>query len=241
MTRPFLLSPKHLKEQAHSKMEPEFAAATKELELAHRHADAMLEDGTLTKEEHEHFEAHLYGKFIDALPVSEFEELVKNGGMDHLQSLAGYEGDHDAGDIEDTRKIIEAKIKADALDMAWADSRIDDKYYAQANRDMELRHDEAMDAKLADEDFAGAAGEYFIGRHDVPDHENSLLSYFKGKYGDAPPGPDTKRNSSYDAPEGYVERDQIADVPYLSTNAFRDALTAATNEPEPSDGITSYD
>jgi len=115
MTRPFLLSPKHLKEQAHARMEPEFAAATRELELAHRHADEMLETGRLTKEEHDDFEAHLYSKFIEALPVSEFQELVKNGGMDYLQSLAGYdESRGDAGDVEDTRKAIEAKIKADA-------------------------------------------------------------------------------------------------------------------------------
>jgi hypothetical protein len=243
MTRPFLLSPKHLKEQAHAKMDPEFATATKELELAHRHADEMLAAGTLTKEEHDHFEAHLYSKFIDALPVSEFEELVKNGGMDHLQSLAGYEGDHDAGDIVDTRRAIEAKIKADALDMAWADSRIDDKYYAensqQVNRDIH-HFDEKMDVRLADEDYSSAAGNYFVERHDVPDHDRDLTSYLKGKYSDAP-GPATKRNSSYDKPEGFVEHNQIADVPYASTNAFNEAVTTSINELESSDGIISYD
>ncbi len=239
MTRPFLLSPKHLKEQAHARMEPEFAAATRELELAHRHADEMLETGRLTKEEHDDFEAHLYSKFIEALPVSEFQELVKNGGMDYLQSLAGYdESRGDAGDVGDTRKAIEAKIKADALDMAWADSRIDDKYYAensqQVNRDIH-HFDEKMDARLADGDFAGAAGEYFVGRHDVPDHERDLTAYLKDKYGDAP-GPDTKRNSSSDKPEGYVERNPIAD--------FNPGLTNAphkSGESDLNDGIISYD
>jgi hypothetical protein len=205
-TRPFLLNPTFLKEQAHKKKEPEFAAATKELELAHRHADEMLADGLLTKEEHDHFEAHLYSKFIDALPVDEFHELLENGGMNYLQGLAGYEGNHDAGDIVDTRKAIEAKITANALDNAWVEGRIDSKWYAEANRDrVELHHDEDRDAKLADENYDGAAMDYFLSRVDVSDHDNELAAYLKGKYGEGDPGPDTERNSSYDAPEGFVE------------------------------------
>src|SRR5438309_6141019 len=125
MAHNMLSSPELLKAGAFRKHDPEFAATVREMELAHRHADRMLADGKITQEEADHFEAHLYGKILEALPVDDFQRLVENGGMDHLQALAGYEGDHDAGDIEDTRKAIEQKIKADALDEAWLSGRIE--------------------------------------------------------------------------------------------------------------------
>jgi hypothetical protein len=199
-----LNSPKMLKDASFKRKNPEFAAAVREIELAHQHADEMLATGRLTQEEADHFEAHLYGEFIEALPVDEFEKLMKNGGMDELQALAGYEGDHDAGDIEDTRKAIEAKIKAHALDDAWLKGRISEKYYAEQSRDIEKYHDEAMDNRLADGDYENAAVDYFMSRNDVPEHGNDLVRYLKGKYGDAP-GPDTKRNSGSDKPPGHVE------------------------------------
>lgn len=235
-----LNSPELLKAGAFRKKDPEFAAAVRELEMAHKYADAMLADGKLTQQEADHFEAHLYGKLIDALPVEQFHELMKNGGMDHLQSLAGYEGDHDAGDIEDTRKEIEAKIKADALDEFWVAGRITNEHYTKANRDVELRHDEAMDDTIADEEYDKGAMNYFIERDADPGHDRDLNAYLADKYGDKP-GPDTPRNSSSDAPEGYVEHniEVFAGSPAQRT-AARESELAAQRDSE-NLGITSYD
>jgi hypothetical protein len=209
MAQNLLTSPELLKAAAFRKKNPEFAAAVRELELAHMYADRMLAAGRLTQEEADHFEAHLYGKFIEALPVDEFQELMKNGGMDHLQSLAGHDGTRDAGDVEDTRKLIEAKIKAEALDEAWLEGRIDSKYYAEQSQKIEKYQDEELDKRIADEDYDGAAREYFISRNDVPSHERDLVKFFKDKYGE---------NPSASKPPGYVDHETVIDAPYSMTN-----------------------
>lgn len=211
MTRPFLLDPEFLKAQAHKRYAPEFATEIKEMELAHRHADAMLADGRLTKAEHEDFEAHLYSKFIDALPVGEFQELMKNGGMEDLQALAGHDGTRDVGDVEDARKAIEAKVKGDALDNAWAAGDIDNKYFAEQSQrlDHDLRRfDENRDDQVAAEDYDGAAMKYFVERNDDPGHDRDLAAFLTKKYGN---DPGDKRG--FEEPVGQVEHEIEIQMP----------------------------
>jgi hypothetical protein len=242
MTRPYLLDPKFLKEQVHKKSQPEFAVAVREMELAHRHADEMLADGRLSKAEHEDFEAHLYGRFIQELPVSEFQELLKNGGMDDLQALAGHDGSRDVFDVEDARQAVEAKIKMDALDNAWAEGRINNEYYAKENQrvDHDIRNfNEDLDDAIAGDDFGKGALHYFVERHDDPGHEKSLSDYLADKYGS-----ETPRNSGSDAPAGYVEHNVEVFMHQTGSPARREAERSeyrAEQLDSQMSGITSLD
>jgi len=145
-----ITSPKMLRTLSNRKRNPEFEEAVREVKLAHMYADKMLAEGRLTQKEADHFEAHLYGKLLEALPVDDFHRMMEDGSLEDLRALAGYEGDHDAGDIEDIRNEIYRKVQADALDEAWIEGRVDSKYYAEGNREIERYHDEKTDNRLAD-------------------------------------------------------------------------------------------
>lgn len=178
-----------LRDLSWRKQKPEFADAVQELDLAFQHAARMVKAGKLTRQEADDFEGYLYGQYMEALPVDEFGEMLKDGRLNQLQALAGHDGTRNVGDVDDARKAVLTKIKADALDEAWLNQKIDSSHYAEESR--KLGTSEDLDAKMADGDFDSAAAEMFASRNDAaPDHDNDLVTYLKGKYGDGPKTPE---------------------------------------------------
>ena len=191
-----------LRQLASSKRNPEFASEVRELLIASQHAGQMLKSGKLSKDEFEDFEAHLYAKYIDALPIDDFQEMMEDGRLDQLRAIAGHDDQRNGLDADEERAAVSKKVTLDALDDAWLNQKIDSQRYAEECRILGTSED--LDNRLADGDYDGVASEFFAERHDVSDHGNDLLNYLKDKYGDAP---------SPDAPPGRVERERLVDMP----------------------------
>lgn len=185
-----------LERMAYAKRNPEFATELSELDRAYKHANGMLKSKKLSQREFQDFESHLWSKLLEALPVEEFTEMMKDGRLANLEALARRDDtDRDGYGVEQDRKAAERKIKADALDNAWLDRKIDSKTFAEMNR-VHVGSNERLNNRLADGDHDGVASEMFAARHDGPaDHSNKLTDYLKSKYGDKAPAPKTAEPS----------------------------------------------
>ena len=209
-----MFNSKLLSQQSFNKQNPEFAEAVHELDLGHAYASQMFKAGKLTREELADFEAIQYSKFIDALPIDLFHEMMHDGRLDQLQALAGHDGTRNGVDVDEARQSIENKIKLDALDDAWLNQKIDSVRYADECHKIEPT--EELGNRLADGDHDGVASEFFASRHDsAKNHGNDLLTYLKDKYSDAP---------NPDAPPGRVEREHIVDMPSSTKQPSLDGI-----------------
>jgi hypothetical protein len=184
-----------LREHSFVRRNPEFAAEFQELLSANEYAKGMVKAGKLSPQEFEDFEGSLYQKLIEALPIDDFHEMMKDGRLQSLQDLAGHDGTRDVGDVEDARREIDKKVIADALDEAWLFQKIDHKTYTEASRKIETSED--LDNRLADGDYEDVAVEMFGSRNDVPDHDADIKAYCDKTYG----------KSAGDKPAGRVVRE----------------------------------
>ncbi|PSO29821.1 hypothetical protein [Bradyrhizobium sp. MOS002] len=179
------MTSRHLLAQtAFAKRNPEWNDDLRGANFAIAHARGMVSAGKLTHKEYKDYEAHLWHEMLDKMPMDVFSEMQADGSLNDLEALArGYEDDRDSSDVIDSRKAVERKVKADALEQKWQDGTIDSKTYAQLSRD-HVGRSERLDDMIADEDHEGAAVEAFGSRYDTrPDHDNKLVRYLNEKYG----------------------------------------------------------
>jgi hypothetical protein len=227
-----------LKNLAHARRNPEFAEAMQELTHAANYGQKMRSAGKLSKVEHEEFERLLLTKYIEALPVDDFQEMMKDGRLEQLQALAGHEDDRDSGDVQDSRNAIYRKVQADALDEAWLDQRITAEHYAREARD--LSPSEEIDLKISNGDHASAAAEMFAARHDVSTHDADLSAYLDKTYGS-----DRYGDKVSSEPPQKVVRDRSDD--YDAEKTLQENLASRIGEPAPqrevvdANGITDVD
>ena len=212
-----------LKQLAVSKRNPEFGEKVTEITDGLKYAERMLKAGKLTKSEFADFEAHQFTAYLEALPVDEFSEMMNDGRLNQLQALAGHDGTRDNYGVDQARRAVSNKIKAEALEEGWLSQKIDTKRYAQEMREVSPRDDD-LETRMADEDYDGVAAERFASRHDAPkDHRSDFQKIFADYIpkGDARTGPIKREprgagrhdNGTYSAPakedpwEGIIDHD----------------------------------
>ncbi|APG11406.1 hypothetical protein BKD09_24025 [Bradyrhizobium japonicum] len=173
-----------LRRTAFAKRHPEWDDDLRGANFAIAHAHSMLSAGKLTHKEYKDYEAHLWHEMLDKMPMEVFSEMQADGSLEDLEALArGYDGDRDSGDVLDSRKAVERKVKADALEQKWLDGTIDSQKYAELSRE-HVGRGERLDDMIADGDHERAAVEAFASRYDVePDHDNQLARYLNEKFG----------------------------------------------------------
>lgn len=173
-----------LKRTAFSKRNPEWDDDLRGANIAIAHAHSMLSAGKLTHKEYKDYEAHLWHEMLDKMPMDVFSEMQADGTLDDLEALArGYDDDRDSGDVMESRKAVERRVKADALEQKWLDGSIDDQKYAQLSLE-HVGRSERLDDMIADGNHDKAAHEAFSRNYDdEPNHENRLERYLNEKYG----------------------------------------------------------
>lgn len=205
-----------LAQLAHAKRNPEMAEEIAGFNHARDRAAKMLKAGKLTQREFSDFESHLYGKLLDALPADEFEAMMKDGRLADLETLArSHDGTRDSYGVEEDRKAVERKVKADALDEAWLEQRIDNKKFAElSGRHVETNED--LNNRMADGDYDAVAAEMFASRHDAPANHEGVLKGWLGKEYQAP-----KSQAPRSHPTGVVEHERTAQMPYSVSSGPR--------------------
>ncbi|QDP26251.1 hypothetical protein [Bradyrhizobium cosmicum] len=173
-----------LKRSAFAKRNPEWHDNLTGANIAIAHAHSMLSAGKLTPQEFKDYEAHLWHQLLDEMPMDVFSEMQADGSLKDLEALArGYDGDRDSGDVTESRKSAERKVKADALEQKWLDGTIDDKTYAQLSRD-HVGKSERLDDMIADGKHDKAAHEVFERSYnEQPNHEHILTQYLRKTFG----------------------------------------------------------
>ncbi|OSJ22127.1 hypothetical protein BSZ19_46920 [Bradyrhizobium japonicum] len=214
-----MVSRELLKRTAFAKRNPEWDDDLRGANFAIAHAQGMVSAGKLTLREYKDYEAHLWHEMLDKMPMDVFSEMQADGSLEDLEALArGYDGDRDSGDVMESRKAVERKVKADALEMKWLDGTIDDKTYAQLSRD-HVGQSERLDDMIADGKHDKAAHEAFERHYDVkPDHNNQLERYLNEKFGGGkkPDGTDVEpfalKRDDRSAWEKATDKDGITDL-----------------------------
>jgi len=175
-----------LKRTAFARRHPEWEDDLRGANIAIAHASGMVSAGKLTRGEFKDFEAHLWHEMLDKMPMDVFSEMQADGSLADLEALArGYDGDRDSGSVMESRKAVERKVKADALEQKWLDGTIDSKKYAELSRE-HVGRSERLDDMIADGDHEGAAHRAFEDQYgEAPDHNNKLARFLNEKYGDA--------------------------------------------------------
>jgi len=200
------MHPQLLRQMSFGKQHPGLAGELQELDHAIAHAARMQRDGRLTKQEAADVEAVVWGKYIDLLPVDDFNAMMKDGRLDALMALAG--DDRSRDDYQELQQEAFRKVKADALDDAWASQKIDSKTYAELAREHveKIGQTEDLDNRMNDGDYDGAASELFASRHDrEPNHEGVLNKWLADH---AQPGQAPKMTWNYERSDEINQRDE---------------------------------
>ncbi|BBZ95226.1 hypothetical protein [Bradyrhizobium diazoefficiens] len=246
-----------LKRTAFAKRNPEWNDDLRGANIAIEHARGMVAAGKLTHREYKDYEAHLWHEMLDKMPMEVFSEMQADGSLEDLEAFArGYDDDRDSSSVVESRKAVERKVKADALEQKWLDGTIDDKTYAQLSRD-HVGASERLDKMIADDDHDRAAHEAFNRNYaEEPDHENGLVRFLNENYGRGkkPDGSDVepfslKRDdrSSWEKAtddDGFTDLDKLADFDrsesgseshhpggYVDQEAVLDLGSSFTNNP----------
>jgi len=190
---------------------------------ARQHAEKMFQAKKLSSREMADIDAVCFQQLIDALPVNEFNEMMKDGRLEQLQALAGHDGERHPGEVDAAREAVVAKLKHDYLDNAWLDGEMNSRDYADANRNIEKFKDEEAGNRIAAGDYDGVASEYFASRHDTTkaDQASDLSSYLQAKFGGHEKNSRELRNQGSEAPPGYVKQELIVQQHVNVSNSGR--------------------
>ncbi|MEY9457992.1 hypothetical protein [Bradyrhizobium ottawaense] len=229
-----------LKRTAFAKRHPEWEDDLKGANIAIAHAHSMVSAGKLTQREFKEYESHLWSEMLEKMPLEVFSEMQADGSLNDLEALARGNDDRDSSaewknatdkdgftdldklDPVEVRKAIDRKVKADALEMKWLDGTIDDQKYAQLSRE-HVGRNERVDDLIADGKHDKAAHAVFDGQFDdEPDHDNDLVRFLAGKYGDTrPDGSKVEMPAKKDSrsnlekatdKNGVIDMDMLADL-----------------------------